>query len=44
VVGIKTILKGHQYYRRTIVKKTLLEDQLGLTKPLECYGAKPTLA
>src|SRR5882724_11496221 len=29
VIGIKTILKGHEYYRHTIVKKTLLEDQLG---------------
>jgi hypothetical protein len=44
VVGIKTILRGHTYYRHTIVKKTLLEDQLGLTKPLEGYAAKPTLA
>ncbi len=43
-VGIKTILTGHKYYRHTIVKKTLLEDQLGLTKPLEGYAAKPTLA
>jgi hypothetical protein len=43
-VGIKTILKGHTYYRHTIVKKTLLEDQLGLTKPLEGYPSKPTLA
>lgn len=43
-IGIKTILKGHTYYRHTIVKKTILEDQLGLTKPLEGYAAKPTLA
>jgi len=43
-VGIKTIRKGHTYYRHTIAKKTLLEDQLGLTKPLEGYAAKPTLA
>jgi hypothetical protein len=43
-IGIKTILKGHTYYRHTIVKKTLLEDQLGLTKPLEGYAGKPTLA
>ncbi len=43
-IGIKTIRKGHQYYRHTIVKKTLLEDQLGLNKPLDGYPAKPTLA
>lgn len=43
-IGIKTIRKGHEYYRRTLVKKTLLEDQLGLTKPLEGYTAGPTLA
>jgi hypothetical protein len=43
-IGIKTILKGHTYYRHTIVKKTIIEDQLGLTKPLENYPAKPTLA
>jgi len=44
VIGIKTIRKGHTYYRNIIVKKTLLEDQLGLMKPLEGYAAKPTLA
>ena len=43
-IGIKTIRKGHEYYRRTVVKKTLLEDQLGLTKPLENYAGGPTLA
>jgi hypothetical protein len=44
IVGIKTILKGHTYYRHTIIKKTLLEDLLGLTRPLEGYATKPTLA
>jgi hypothetical protein len=39
-----TILKGHKYYRNTIVKKTILEDQLGLTRPLDGYGAIQTLA
>jgi fucose permease len=43
-IGIKTIRTGHDYYRHTIVKKTVLEDQLGLTKPLEGYSAKLTLA
>jgi hypothetical protein len=37
VIGLRTIRKGHQYYRNTVVKKTLLEDQLGLTKPVEGY-------
>jgi hypothetical protein len=44
MIGIKTVSKGHDYYRRTIVKKTLLEDQLGLNKPLEDYGGKLTSA
>jgi hypothetical protein len=43
-IGVVTVLKGHEYYRNTIVKKTLLEDLLGLTKPLENYPGKPTLA
>ena len=29
-LGISTILKGHEYYRRTIWKKTLIEEALGL--------------
>lgn len=44
VVSIKNIRTGHRYYRRTILKKTLLEDQLGLTKPLNQYPSRPTLA
>ena len=44
LVSIKNILTGHRYYRHTIVKKTLLEDQLGLTKPLDEYSGRPTLA
>ena len=40
MIGIQTIRKGHEYYRRTIVKKTLLEDDLGLTKPLEEYEGR----
>jgi hypothetical protein len=43
-IAIKNIRTGHEYYRRTVVKKTLLEDQLGLTKPSEDYAARPTLA
>ena len=43
-IGIQTIRKGHEYYRRTVVKKTLLEDHLGLHKPLEGYEAQLTPA
>jgi type I restriction enzyme M protein len=39
VVGIQTIHKGHRYYRHTVVKKTLMEDRLGLTKPLDLVKA-----
>ncbi|MDP8990912.1 MAG: hypothetical protein M3N41_12640 [Acidobacteriota bacterium] len=44
VIGLAAIRMGHKYYRRTIVKKTLLEDCLGLTKGLDDYAGKPTLA
>lgn len=30
LMGRATIRRGHDYYRRTIYKKTLIEDQLGL--------------
>ncbi len=43
-IGIRSVRRGHDYYRRTIVKKTLLEDRLGLTKPSEDYPGGPTLA
>ncbi len=29
-IGIRRVRRGHDYYRRTIVKKTLLEDRLGV--------------
>ena len=41
-IGIRSVRRGHDYYRRTVVKKTLLEDRLGLTKPSEPGG--PTLS
>ncbi len=44
VIGIGNIKKGHEYYRHTVVKKTLLEDQLGLTRPLKDDASRPTLA
>jgi hypothetical protein len=43
-IGISAIRKGHEYYRRTIVKKTLIEDCLGLTKRLDGYPSGTTLA
>lgn len=42
VIGIRSVRKGHDYYRRTVVKKTLLEERLGLTNPSEAGG--PTMA
>jgi hypothetical protein len=44
LIGIKAIWQGHRYYRRTVVKKTLLEDLLGLTIPAEECSARHTLA
>jgi hypothetical protein len=44
IIGINTIKTGHEYYRRTIVKIKLFEDQLDLTKPLEGYQSLPTLS
>ncbi|MGA2595791.1 MAG: hypothetical protein ABSH09_02145 [Bryobacteraceae bacterium] len=44
LVGVAAINKGHQYYRRTVVRKTLLEDLLGLTKPVLGYPIRHTLS
>jgi hypothetical protein len=44
LVGIQNLRRGHEYYRRTVVQKTVLEDRLGLTKPLEDYEGRLTLA
>ncbi len=44
LIGFWAIRKGHEYYRRTIVKKTLLEDMLGLTTPVADYPSRHTLA
>ncbi len=40
LIGIRNIQRGDEYYRRTVVKKTLLEEQIGLNKPVE--GHQPT--
>jgi hypothetical protein len=34
LVGSMSITKAHEYYRRTIVKKTVIEECLGLNRPL----------
>jgi hypothetical protein len=44
LIGIRNIRKGHEYYRRTVVKKTLLEEQIGLNKPVEGHPSGLTLA
>jgi hypothetical protein len=38
LMGVQAIRKGHEYYRRTVVKKTLIEDLLGLTIPQQGYS------
>jgi hypothetical protein len=40
-VGSKSIRKNHEYYRRTIVKKTLIENQMGLADAIT--GMNPSL-
>ena len=37
VVGFRNITQSHYYYRRAVFKKTLIEDRLGLTRPLAEY-------
>ena len=36
-VGCGSIARSHYYYRRAVFKKTLIEDRLGLTRPLAEY-------
>jgi len=36
-LGIRAIRRGHAYYHRTVHKKTVIEDLLGLTAPLDKY-------
>jgi hypothetical protein len=40
-IGAISITKNHEYYRRTVVKKTLIECQLGLTGSIP--GQDPSL-
>lgn len=44
LIACIAIRKGHQYYRRAVVKKTVLEDILGLTCRLADYPTHHTLA
>lgn len=36
-IGSKSITKAHEYYRRTVVKKTLIEELLGLSGQVPEY-------
>ena len=44
LIAYSAIRKGHEYYRKTIVKKTLLEDLLGLTGHLTEYPIRHNLS
>lgn len=44
LIAYAAIRKGHEYYRKTIVKKTLLEDSLGLTQNLAEYPIRHNLS
>ena len=41
IIGSISITRNHEYYRRTIVKKTLIESRLGLTDSIP--GMHPSL-
>ena len=34
LIGALSITKAHEYYRRTVIKKTVIEERLGLNNPL----------
>ena len=38
LMGAQAVTKSHEYYRRTVVKKTVIEDMLGLTTPRNAYA------
>lgn len=44
VFGAKIVRKGHEYYKRAAVKKTLIESRLGLLKRLDDAHPDSTLA
>jgi len=41
IIGLISITKNHEYYRRTVVQKTLIESRLGLTDSIP--GMHPSL-
>lgn len=38
ILGIRTISKSHEYYRRSVYKMTLIAEQLGFNRSLNLYG------
>lgn len=44
IAGVFSIEKSHEYYRRTIVKKTAIEEQLGLSTSLPGRHSSLSLA
>ena len=43
LLGVRAIKKGHEYYRRAIYKKTLIETRLGLHHPLNDPEEEPEM-
>jgi hypothetical protein len=43
LLGAKAVLRGHEYYRRTVLQKTVIENSLGLHIPPKNYP-RTTLA
>jgi hypothetical protein len=44
IIGSISITRNHEYYRRTVVKKTLIESRLGLTDSIPGMHASLNLA
>ncbi len=42
-LGIRAVKKGHEYYRRAIYKKTVIETRLGLHRPLDNLQSDPEI-
>jgi hypothetical protein len=38
LLGVMAVRRGHEYYRRTVYKKTLIENLLGLHNPVQNYS------
>jgi hypothetical protein len=37
ILGAQAVLRGHNYYRRTVLQKTVIENTLGLHVPIKNY-------